>query len=107
VTYPSDSEVKLRLEQDANNFSVRSREHTQKSTVNLLRTLVTMGATLRALPDERLITIKLLYYDERTPTNYEPKFFKATSQDVGFDSKPLKANNSFVFPLFFSFFSLP
>lgn len=50
-----------------------------------------MTSTLCALPDERYITMKLLYYDERTPKEYEPSFFKSCSDDpLNFTEKPVK-----------------
>lgn len=52
-----------------------------------------MTSTLSALPDERYITMKLLYYDERTPKDYEPSFFKCCTDDpLTFPDKPVKVN---------------
>jgi len=34
------------------------------------------------MPDERTILMKLLYYDETTPEDYEPPFFKDCAENV-------------------------
>src|SRR5690349_14026122 len=35
--------------------------------------------------------MKLLYYDERTPTDYQPEFFRACEEEIPFfQSKPVK-----------------
>jgi hypothetical protein len=50
-----------------------------------------MASTLKSLPDERYITMKLLYYDERTPDDYQPAFFKgANGEEMLFENKPVK-----------------
>ena len=49
---------------------------TLTSSVSLLRTLISIAPTLKPLPDERVLTMKLLYYDDRTPEDYQPPFFR-------------------------------
>ncbi|XP_036358603.1 HORMA domain-containing protein 1-like [Octopus sinensis] len=64
-----------------NNTKVSSAYHaneTKKATIQLLRTIIVLTQTLKPLPDEALMTIKLFYYDEVTPADYEPPGFKAT-----------------------------
>lgn len=55
------------------NYFVRNNEHiaaaestseTKKATLALLRTLIILLQTLRPLPDDVMLTMKLLYYDE-------------------------------------------
>jgi hypothetical protein len=62
---------------DNQSETIYSKENIKKSTVNMLRTLIVMASTLSPLPDDRYLTMKLFYYDERTPEDYEPKFFVA------------------------------
>lgn len=53
----------------------------------MVRTLVTLSQTMKSLPgikqkltiDTRYLTIKLLYYDN-CPSNYQPKWFRETTQ---------------------------
>lgn len=56
-----------------------TKEDIKKATMQMLRTLISMASTLKVLPSERTITMKLFYYDEITPVDYEPKFFKSAS----------------------------
>src|SRR5690554_187553 len=90
VTYPDNDgisfEVTKNTQSGSHQFMIKSKEQIKKSTVQLLRTLISMSSTLRSLPDERFLTMKLLYCnylfsssldDDRTPADYEPKFFKA------------------------------
>jgi len=36
--------------------------------------------TLESLPFHRTLSLKLLYYDDRTPPSYEPPFFQAAAR---------------------------
>jgi len=72
---------------------VFTKEEIRDSTVRLIRTLVTLTQTLKALPSKRFIAIKLQYRDEKTPPNYEPCFFKACTEeesDLVFHQQPYK-----------------
>ncbi|KAL0213311.1 hypothetical protein RCL1_006937 [Eukaryota sp. TZLM3-RCL] len=68
------------------------REAVRKSTTTMLRTLITLAQTLSAVPAERYIVMKLFYYDDVTPADYEPVFFRSATFDEAFNyvSKPLK-----------------
>ena len=39
-------------------------EETKKATIRLLRTIVILSQNLQSLPDEVMMTMKLLYYDD-------------------------------------------
>ena len=56
-----------------------SKENMRKQAVLLMRSLVEFSKTLDDLPQERFLTIKLYYYDDITPPNYEPPFFRKES----------------------------
>ncbi|BFZ05218.1 hypothetical protein BsWGS_08257 [Bradybaena similaris] len=62
--------------------SAHSAEETKKATIRLLRTLIILTNTLTSLPDSVMMTMKLFYYDEITPADYEPPGFKASSDDA-------------------------
>ena len=47
--------------------SAHSTAETKKATIKLLRTIVILTQTLKPLPDEVLMSMKLLYYDESEP----------------------------------------
>ncbi|MQM13370.1 hypothetical protein Taro_046292, partial [Colocasia esculenta] len=47
------------------------------SACKMVRTLVQLMRTLDQMPEERTILMKLLYYDDVTPEDYEPPFFRS------------------------------
>ena len=47
--------------------SAHSTAETKKATIKLLRTIVVLTQTLKPLPDEVLMSMKLLYYDDGKP----------------------------------------
>ncbi|KAJ1528289.1 HORMA domain-containing protein 1, partial [Nowakowskiella sp. JEL0078] len=58
----------------------------------MLRSLLVMMSTLAALPSEVYITMKLYYYDDATPPDYEPPGFRSAADSPGFyfKNKPLQ-----------------
>ncbi|KAL8143228.1 hypothetical protein V2J09_016260, partial [Rumex salicifolius] len=53
------------------------------SACKMTRTLVQLMRTLDKMPEERTILMKLLYYDDVTPADYEPPFFRScTTQET-------------------------
>ncbi|KAL5502281.1 hypothetical protein EMCRGX_G009027 [Ephydatia muelleri] len=61
--------------------SAHSPAETRKATIKLLRTIVVLTQTLTPLPDDVMMTMKLLYYDDVTPQDYEPPGFQPTTSD--------------------------
>jgi len=57
-----------------------STEETKKATIKLLRTLIILTNTLPTLPSNVMMTMKLFYYDEVTPKDYEPPGFKPSEE---------------------------
>ncbi|CAI0627282.1 unnamed protein product [Linum tenue] len=53
----------------------------RSSACKMVRTLVQLMRTLDKMPEERTILMKLLYYDDITPPDYEPPFFKGSSEE--------------------------
>ncbi|KAF0521017.1 HORMA domain-containing protein 1 [Gigaspora margarita] len=65
----------------------------KKSTQQLLRRLILLTQTLKPLPDNRYIVVKLHYYEHVTPADYEPPFFRASNlaeEGFIFNSRPEK-----------------
>ncbi|KAK9090120.1 hypothetical protein Sjap_023297 [Stephania japonica] len=65
----------------------------RSSACKMIRTLVQLMRTLDQMPEERVILMKLLYYDDVTPADYEPPFFRGCSAEEAHNSwtkKPLK-----------------
>jgi hypothetical protein len=60
-------------------IKAQNKKEITQSMMMMLRTLITLTQTLSVMPETRIITMKLLYYDEVTPPDYEPQFFRAMS----------------------------
>ncbi|RDD46648.1 HORMA domain-containing protein 1 [Trichoplax sp. H2] len=48
----------------------------ESAVIIFLNKIVVLGTILEPLPDDISITVRMLYYDEATPPDYEPKGFK-------------------------------
>ncbi|XP_065873225.1 meiosis-specific protein ASY1 [Euphorbia lathyris] len=53
----------------------------RSSACKMIRTLVQLMRTLDKMPEERTILMKLNYYDDVTPADYEPPFFRGCSEE--------------------------
>ncbi|KAK9267531.1 hypothetical protein L1049_009959 [Liquidambar formosana] len=53
----------------------------RSSACKMVRTLVQLMRTLDRMPEERTILMKLLYYDDVTPVDYEPPFFRGCAEE--------------------------
>ncbi|XP_070570594.1 HORMA domain-containing protein 1-like [Ptychodera flava] len=70
--------------------SAYSESQTKKATIILLRTIIVLTQSLKSLPDNVFMTMKLLYYDDLTPADYEPPGFKAAESDkFNYDIEPM------------------
>ncbi|PPS08963.1 hypothetical protein GOBAR_AA11680 [Gossypium barbadense] len=67
--------------------SIHLQLHRLKSSAcKMVRTLVQLMRTLDKMPEERTILMKLLYYDDVTPMDYEPPFFRGCTEDEAHNS---------------------
>ncbi|XP_027334869.1 meiosis-specific protein ASY1 [Abrus precatorius] len=65
----------------------------RSSACKMIRTLVQLMRTLEKMPEERTILMKLLYYDDVTPADYEPPFFRGCTDEEAYHpwaKNPLK-----------------
>ncbi|KAL8106463.1 meiosis-specific protein ASY1 [Apium graveolens] len=53
----------------------------RSSACKMVRTLIQLMRTLDKMPEERTILMKLLYYDDVTPVDYEPPFFRGCTEE--------------------------
>ncbi|KAK4283465.1 hypothetical protein QN277_000412 [Acacia crassicarpa] len=53
----------------------------RSSACKMIRTLVQLMRTLDKMPEERTILMKLFYYDDVTPADYEPPFFRCCTDE--------------------------
>lgn len=65
----------------------------KSSACKMVRTLIQLMRTLDKMPEERTILMKLLYYDDVTPADYEPPFFRGCTEEEAhnpWNKNPLK-----------------
>ncbi|XP_072046719.1 uncharacterized protein [Amphiura filiformis] len=68
----------------------QTEAETKKATIRLLRTIVVLTQTLKSLPDDVMMTMKLLYYEDVTPPGYEPPGFQAAERDdFSYEEEPM------------------
>eukprot|EP00898_Chlorokybus_atmophyticus_P000958 jgi/Chlat1/1863/Chrsp141S02180 len=53
----------------------------KKAACKMIRTLVQLMRTLEEIPADRYLVMRMFYYDDVTPADYEPPFFKAASDE--------------------------
>ncbi|KAI3722927.1 hypothetical protein L2E82_34140 [Cichorium intybus] len=53
----------------------------KSSACKMVRTLIQLMRTLDKMPEERTILMKLLWYDDVTPADYEPPFFRGCTEE--------------------------
>lgn len=73
--------------------SANNASEIKKATIRLLRTIVVLTQTMNAIPEDTMLTMKLLYYDDVTPQEYEPPGFKpSTCTDFQYEEEPVTIN---------------
>ncbi|XP_075917250.1 HORMA domain-containing protein 2-like [Petromyzon marinus] len=66
-----------------------SIEETKRATILLIRKLFVLMQHLDEMPEDVSLTMKLFYYDEVTPEDYQPPGFRASSTDpLNFQGDP-------------------
>ncbi|XP_028985669.1 HORMA domain-containing protein 1 [Betta splendens] len=80
------------MEIDSNNkFSSVSFGNTKKASILLLRKLYSLMQNLGPLPDTVCLNMKLAFYEDVTPQDYQPTGFKeADVESLEFDKEPIK-----------------
>ncbi|KAF3341691.1 essential protein for meiotic synapsis [Carex littledalei] len=103
-SYPKTSEEEVHMNMTCNgnkNTAATFKSDTadvtpdqmRRSACKMIRTLVSLMRTLDQMPQERTILMKLLYYDEVTPEDYEPPFFRGCTENEAvniWNRNPLK-----------------
>ncbi|XP_008322038.1 HORMA domain-containing protein 1 isoform X2 [Cynoglossus semilaevis] len=87
--------AQMDFESKNNNYhskmSTMSSGDTKKASILLVRKLYTLMQNLGPLPDNIFLNMKLAYYDNVTPQNYQPPGFKeADTNTLQFEMEPVK-----------------
>ncbi|NWX09434.1 HORM1 protein, partial [Caloenas nicobarica] len=66
---------------------------TKKASILLIRKIYVLMQSLSPLPNDVCLTMKLFYYDEVTPSDYQPPGFKeGECEGMAFEGEPLHLN---------------
>ena len=88
-TYPSDGNVGLGLSATVDGktkeMSYMTREEIQQAWCMMIRSLITLSHTLPPIPCDRHIAMRLFYYDDVTPEDYEPPGFQECTDAPPFE----------------------
>ncbi|XP_059195488.1 HORMA domain-containing protein 1 isoform X2 [Centropristis striata] len=85
--------AQMEFESNNNNNQVSSMScgNTKKASILLVRKLYTLMQNLGPLPDNVYLNMKLAYYDNVTPQDYQPPGFKEADGDtMEFEKEPVK-----------------
>lgn len=88
-TYPSDGNVSLDFlahnENGEKRLTFMSKEQIQQAWCTMIRTLITLSHALPPLPQQRHIAMRLYYYDDITPPDYNPPGFASADKAPDFE----------------------
>ncbi|CAM9260460.1 unnamed protein product [Ectocarpus sp. 12 AP-2014] len=73
LSYPEDQGDEAVIFSGTKVTTVKSAKN---ELINLIRSLISFGNTLGELPRERILNIKLWYFDDRTPPGWQPDYFR-------------------------------
>ncbi|KAM7382913.1 hypothetical protein PAMP_002608 [Pampus punctatissimus] len=87
---PGASQI-VQCNNNNNKMSTMACGNTKKASILLVRKLYTLMQNLGPLPDSVCLNMKLAYYDNVTPQDYQPSGFKETDGDtIEFEKEPVK-----------------
>ncbi|XP_048213225.1 HORMA domain-containing protein 1 isoform X2 [Perognathus longimembris pacificus] len=91
--YTKNGPVMDFVSKNQNNESNMSSADTKKASILLIRKIYILMQNLGPLPNDVCLTMKLFYYDEVTPPDYQPPGFKDGDCDgVTFEGDPMYLN---------------
>ena len=79
--YDVDGKASFKLTNQNNDNKKTEMSNIRETTRNLLRNIIHMTSTMDPLPKSAYLAIKLAYYDDITPMDYEPEGFAASTLD--------------------------
>jgi hypothetical protein len=89
-SYPADGQMSMDLiasakGADTKEMTYMTREEIQQAWCTMIRSLITLSHTLPPLPSQRHIAMRLFYYDDVTPDDYEPPGFRQATDAPEFE----------------------
>ena len=74
ISYPREGHAEVFLEKDGK--SSITQKTAAKEAVDMMRSLMSLLQSLQQLPADRIVSLKLFYYDQITPSDWQPRFFR-------------------------------
>jgi len=93
--YDNDGKASFSMSKLDENNKNTEMSNTRETTRSLLRNIIAMTNSLDPLPKSAYLAIKLAYYDEVTPMDYEPEGFAASTLEELPMSVPLSVGGVF------------
>ncbi|XP_040854996.1 HORMA domain-containing protein 1 [Ochotona curzoniae] len=91
--YTGDGPIMDFVSKNQSNRSSMSSADTKKASILLIRKIYVLMQNLGPLPNDVCLTMKLFYYDEVTPTDYQPPGFKdGDCEEMTFEGEPTYLN---------------
>ncbi|XP_024426198.2 HORMA domain-containing protein 1 [Desmodus rotundus] len=91
--YSRDGPIMDFISRNQTTESSISSDDTKKASVLLIRKIYVLMQNLEPLPNDVCLTMKLFYYDEVTPPDYQPPGFKdGDCEGVIFEGEPMYLN---------------
>ncbi|XP_028281867.1 HORMA domain-containing protein 1 isoform X2 [Parambassis ranga] len=88
---PNGAQMHFESNNNNNKLSSMVCGNTKKASILLVRKLYTLMQNLGPLPEDVCMSMKLAYYDDVTPLDYQPAGFKEADGDtVEFEQEPVK-----------------
>ncbi|KAH0790817.1 Hop1 [Histomonas meleagridis] len=89
-SYPSDGSISFDMKasmkgKEDQKMTYMSREQIQQAWCTMIRTLITISHALPPLPSERFLSMRLYYYDDVTPPDYEPPGFSCATETPNYE----------------------
>ena len=88
-SYPSENQWAFSLEKNSKEiFSCKSKTDIMRATTDMIRRLLLLTQTLPCLPSASYLTMKLYYFEDVTPLDYEPPYFQKGDDSFYFAQHP-------------------
>lgn len=87
-TYPNDQNINIDFstsDKKGERLEFMNKDQIQQAWCTMIRTLITLSNSLPPLPSERYIAMKLYYYEDVTPEDYDPPGFKSSTNSPDFE----------------------
>lgn len=81
-TYPNEENPQgsISIQKESVKKKIKPMKDIRGSTINLMRTMITINEALKPLPTNRMLSMRL-HYNKSAPSDYQPEHFRPLKQD--------------------------